>query len=258
MELRKACLSVFATIFLLSIVGCQSSERESVEKVELIISAAASLQNALGEIERVYEKENEEISLVVNYGGSGALQHQIKNGAPADLFISAAVEPFEFLLQNGWIDKEMETNLLSNKLVLVTGDYSKIEGIENIERASKIAIGSPDSVPAGQYAKQSLEQLGLWESIKDKLVFTKDVTQVLTYVETGNVDAGFVYATDAKSSDQVMIKDMVPDESHEDIVYPAGVLSSSKEKEKAEELFTYLQSDEAQKIFEKYGFKGLK
>nr|WP_156185721.1 molybdate ABC transporter substrate-binding protein [Bacillus sp. FJAT-27916] len=258
MKRGKNCLYVLALLFLLTLAGCQSSEGESKEKVELIISAAASLQNVLGEIKTVYEEENEDISLVFNYGGSGALQHQIENGAPADLFISAAIEPFELLLQNGWIDKEAQTNLLSNELVLVAGDQSEMRGIENLESASKIAIGSPDSVPAGQYAKQSLEALGLWETVKDKLVPTKDVTQVLTYVETGNVEVGFVYATDAKNSSQVKVIDTVPDESHEAIIYPAGVISSSKEKENAEELYRYLQSDEAQKIFEKYGFKGLK
>ena len=250
----RSVLYLLAFLFLLVLAGCQSSKGET----ELVISAAASLQKALTEIEAVYEEENEDISLIFNYGGSGSLQHQIQNGAPADLFISAAIEPFENLLDDGLIEKKANSNLLGNELVLIAGKQTNIEGLANLESVSKIAIGSPDSVPAGKYAKQSLEALGLWGTIEDKLIFTKDVTQVLTYVETGNVEAGLVYATDAKSSSKVKVIDTVPNDTHEEIIYPAGVISSSKEKEKAQKFYAYLQSDRSLKIFEKYGFKGMK
>ncbi len=251
-ERRGLFIVVF--LFLLVIAGCQSEE----EKTELVISAAASLQKALTEIEYAYEKEKEDISLVFNYGGSGALQHQIQNGAPADLFISAAVEPFENLREEGLIERKANINLLSNELVLITSSETGIEGMENLESSAKIAIGSPDSVPAGQYAKQALESMSMWETIEGKLIFTKDVTQVLTYVETGNVEAGFVYATDAMGSDKVKTIDTVPHHTHDEIIYPAGVISSSKKKEEAKDFYTYLQSADALKVFEKYGFKGLK
>ena len=254
----RSGLYILAFLFLLVIAGCQSSKGETEkEKSELVISAAASLQKALTEIEAVYEEENEDISLVFNYGGSGSLQHQIQNGAPADLFISAAIEPFETLLDEGLIEEKANSNLLSNELVLITGKQTGIEGLENLVSVSKIAIGSPDSVPAGKYAKQSLEALGLWGTIEDKLIFAKDVTQVLTYVETGNVEAGLVYATDAKSSSKVKVID-IPDDTHDEIIYPAGVISSSKQKEKAKKFYAYLQSDRSLEIFEKYGFKGMK
>ena len=186
------------------------------------------------------------------------MQHQIQNGAPTDLFISAAIEPFETLLDEGLIEEKANSNLLSNELVLIAGKQTEIEGLENLVSVSKIAIGSPDSVPAGKYAKQSLETLDLWGTIENKLIFAKDVTQVLTYVETGNVEAGLVYATDAKSSSKVRVIDTVPNDTHEEIIYPAGVISSSKEKEKAKKFYAYLQSDRSLKIFEKYGFKGMK
>lgn len=252
---ERSRLSLMALIFLLVIAGCQS---ETEEKTELVISAAASLQKALSEIETVYEEENEDITLLFNYGGSGALHRQIQNGAPADLFISAAIEPFENLLDEGLIEEKANSNLLGNELALIAGKQTDIEGLENLESASKIAIGSPDSVPAGQYAKQSLEALELWGGMEGKLIFTKDVTQVLTYVETGNVDAGIAYWTDAQSSDKVKVIDILPNDTHEDIVYPAGVISLSKKKAEAIEFYEYLCSDEAMRIFEKYGFKGLK
>ena len=252
---ERSALSIMAFLFLLVIAGCQS-DKEKEGKRELVISAAASLQQALTEIEHNYEGENEGISLVFNYGGSGALQHQIQNGAPVDLFISAAVEPFELLLEDGWVE-EGNNKFLGNELVLITSRQMGIEGIESLESASKIAIGSPESVPAGQYAKQSLETMGLWETIGDKLIYTKDVTQVLTYVETGNAEAGFVYATDALSSDKVKVIETIPTDFHEEIIYSAGVISSSKRKAEAKDFYTYLQSEEALKIFNQYGFKGL-
>ena len=249
---------ILVFLFLLLLAGCQSSKGETEkEKSELVISAAASLQKALTEIEADYEEENEDISLIFNYGGSGSLQHQIQNGAPVDLFISADIEPFENLLDDGLIEEKAYSNLLGNELVLIAGEKTDLEGVENLGSVSKIAIGSPDSVPAGKYAKRSLEALGLWAMIEDKLIFTKDVTQVLTYVETGNVEAGLVYSTDAKSSSKVKVIDTLPNDTHEEIIYPAGVISSSKEKEKAKKFYAYLQSDRSLKIFEKYGFKGM-
>ena len=230
----------------------------TLEKVELTISAAASLNEALTEIKALYENKNENVALLFNFGGSGALQQQISHGASTDLFFSAAENKFNLLVEEGRIDENNKGNLLKNQLVLIVPNNEKIEAMDfkdlTKDQIEKIAVGTPESVPAGQYAKESLETLGLWGELESKLIFTKDVRQVLTYVETNNVDAGIVYKTDAAISQNVKIVAEADEQTHTPIIYPAGVLKDSKQLEAAQEFFHYLKSDEARKIFEQYGF----
>ncbi|RYL92161.1 molybdate ABC transporter substrate-binding protein [Sporolactobacillus sp. THM7-4] len=228
----------------------------SREKMTLMLSAAASLQDALRTIQKHYQIKQNHVDLVLNFGGSGTLKQQIREGAPVDLFFSADENDFKELEDQGLIAKKK--NLLGNQLVLIAprGALPALHDMKSLKRPNvhRLAIGTPKSVPAGTYAGQTLKSLNLWNDIRQKIVYAKDVRQVLTYVETGNVDAGLVYRTDARQSNQVRIVQSIPDRTHDPIVYPVGILKTAKHKKAAGDFFSYLQSPEALHIFQKYGF----
>lgn len=258
----KKLFSLFAStlllVGLLSGCGKQESNSNTTEQIELTISAAASLQDSLQELKKSYEKEHPSIKITFNFGGSGALQQQILKGAPVDLFFSAAKDKFDGLVTEGFIDKKKGTDLLVNELVLVvpTKNEKQIQSFEDLKKAGKIALGTPETVPAGQYGVESLQNMKLWKALESKVVYTKDARQVLTYTETENVDAGIVYKTDALVSKKVDVIATVNGDIHTPIIYPVGVLKNSKHTKEAEDFYNYLQSDEAMQVFEKYGFQG--
>ncbi|WP_373293866.1 molybdate ABC transporter substrate-binding protein [Paenibacillus albidus] len=228
----------------------------ATKKTEIIISAAASLKDSLDEIAALYEKKHPGIRLVFNYAASGTLQKQIEQGAPADLFFSAGDKQMNVLVDQGLIGDHKK--LLKNQLVVVvpSDSQAKLTSITALTAPAfkRIAIGQPESVPAGQYAQQSLEAKKVWDRLQGKLVFTKDVRQVLSYVETGNVDAGFVYKTDALTSSKVKIALAVGAHVHKPIQYPAGIVKDTKHPEEAKAFYSYLQTREARSIFTSYGF----
>lgn len=236
MKKITAIIIVVISIFLAIIVSSSSTN-----EAEVNIQAAASMQNALNEIIENYDGE-----ISVNYGGSGTLVTQIQEGAPADIFISASMSNFDNLKQTNEI--KLEDMLVNNKLVLITNTNSQID---SLDQANTIAIGTPDAVPAGTYAMQVIEANDLTDEVSEKLVQTKDVSEVLTYVETGNADLGFVYNTDALSSDDVKVIYEFDDSQHDSIEYPIGLLTDNPE---AKQFYDYLLSDDALTIFEKYGF----
>lgn len=261
--MKKYFYSFFATVFILGglLAGCSSQEKEVVanKPVELTISAAASLQDALEELQTIYEKKHESIKILFNFGGSGALQQQILQGAPVDLFLSAAEDKFDALVEEGMIDRQQGTDLLANELVLVVPKHNvqQIHSFEDLQQAGKLALGTPETVPAGQYGMDTLKNMQLWDSLESKVVYTKDVRQVLTYTETENVDAGIVYRTDALVSDKVDIVATADKSMHAPIIYPVGVLKASKHTKEAEDFYQFLQTDDAMSVFKKYGFKGV-
>ncbi|MFD6440176.1 molybdate ABC transporter substrate-binding protein [Peribacillus sp. NPDC060186] len=266
--MKKIYLMIFSIMLLVLVgAGCSSDEQGNTEKktqqkdekVELTMSAAVSLQAALNDIKAAFEKENPNVKVNYNLGASGALQQQISQGAPVDLFFSAAEDKFEKLVADDLIEEKNGLDLLGNELVLVVPKESdkEIKTIDDITKATKISIGTPESVPAGQYAKQTLENLNLWKEIEGKLVYAKDVSQVLTYVETGNVDAGIVYKTDALNSGKVDIVATAKEDLHDPIIYPVGMIKDSSHPKEAQLFYEYLQSEESIKVFEKYGFEDL-
>ncbi|MCR8633710.1 molybdate ABC transporter substrate-binding protein [Paenibacillus radicis (ex Xue et al. 2023)] len=236
----------------------QPTPSAPVEKVELTISAAASLTDALKEIQTNYEGKNKQIKLNFNFGASGALQQQIEQGAPADLFLSAATKNMKTLVDKQLIDASQQKNLLINELVVVTPDDGKIaiQKIEDLtnEAIKHLAVGEPQTVPAGSYAKEALTSSKLWDSLQPRIVQGKDVRQVLTYVESGNAEAGFVYKTDALTSKKVKVAFSVDSKLYTPIEYPAGIVKSTKHSKEAADFYTYLQSKESQDVFVKYGF----
>ncbi|MFF2500898.1 molybdate ABC transporter substrate-binding protein [Peribacillus sp. NPDC058075] len=266
--MKKIYLLIFSIMMLVIVgAGCSSDEEKGTEKqtqqadekVELMVSAAASLQDALNDIKKSFEKENANVEVHYNFGASGALQQQISQGAPVDLFFSAAEDKFDKLVEEDLIEEKNGIDLVGNDLVLVVPKDSDkgIKAIEDLTKSTKISIGTPESVPAGQYAKQTLEKLNLWKEIEGKLVYAKDVRQVLTYVETGNVDAGLVYKTDALSSEKVEIVAVADKEVHDPIIYPVGVIKESSHPKEAQLFYEYLQNKDSKKVFEKYGFGNL-
>jgi molybdate transport system substrate-binding protein len=265
-KLKKSYLLVFSMILLLAVAaGCskngshkenQQDKASSEKKVELTVSAAASLQDVLNEIKKDYEKQNPNVKITYNFGASGALQQQISKGAPVDLFFSAAEDKFDQLVQEGFIEKNKGTDLVGNELVLVVPKDSEeaIKGFSDLKKVKKFAIGTPESVPAGDYAKETLKNLKLWNDVDKNIVYAKDVRQVLTYVETGNVDAGIIYKTDALISPKVKVAATANENTHTPIIYPVGVLKESSHLREAEQFYKYLQKEETLHNFEKFGF----
>jgi molybdate transport system substrate-binding protein len=231
--------------------GCPAPQRTT-----LTISAAASLQGAIVEAETAFKHDHAETDFQNNFGSSGTLAQEIEQGAPVDAFLSAAAKPMDDLAAKGLIAPETRKDLLRNSLVLITPNDSKLQGFEGLADKSvrMIALGDPASVPAGQYGQQTLTALHLWDKVNAKFVLGKDVRQVLTYVGTGNADAGLVYATDAQASARVRIVAIAPDSSHDPIVYPAAVLKASRNDASARRFIQYLSSPAAKAIFVKHGF----
>ncbi len=263
--MRKKMLVLFliSMLALLSLIGCGSQNNPGTNGVkgqaqEIMVPAAVSLQGALTELAKAYQGKHADVKLTFTFGGSGTLQQQIEQGAPADLFISAGKSQMDALEQKNLIDKGTRIDLLSNELVLVTGkDKQTINGVQDLTKAEikQIALAIPDSVPAGKYAQESLKSLQLWDTLQPKFVYGKDVAQVLNYVETGNAEAGFVYRSDAMLSNKVKVAYSVPDSAHKPIVYPAAVLSNSKNRDIAADFLNYLKSSEGKQVFSRYGFK---
>ena len=225
-------------------------------KTSLTISAAASLKDALVELETAYKQSQPDVEFSNNFAGSGTLAAQIDEGAPVDVFLSAAAKQMDDLESKGLLSPGSRRNLLRNTLVLIAPLDSKLGGFKGLTASDVklIALGDPASVPAGQYGIHTLLALHLPDNVSSKIVLAKDVRQVLTYVETGNADAGLVYGTDAKSSVKVKVVATAPEFSHDPILYPAAVLKGSRNQAVAHKFVDFLSSPTAATIFVKYGF----
>lgn len=263
--LKQQTPLAWVLVGLLSVVGCGRTTTRTVtetsavpaEPVKLTVSAATSLQDAMKAIQPLYQQEHPNVAIAYNFGSSGSLTQQIEQGAPVDIYLSAAAQWVDTLQEKGLLWEGTRRDLLKNAMVLITPqDKRDIAGFEdlNSNAVSKVAIGDPESVPAGQYAREVLTALDLFDPLQPKFVFAKDVRQVLSYVETANVDAGLVYATDAKVSARVQVAATAPQNSHVPIIYPIAVLSDSKNPEAAAALVAFLASDAARSVFEEYGF----
>lgn len=261
-------LVAFSIVLLvLFISGCSSSVNEppktegsqvdQAKPTELLISTAPSLKGSLEEIKGLYSEKNAQVKLVYNYGPSGSLQNQIEQGAAADIFISQGVAQMDALEQKGLIKQDSRVNLLGDELVLIVNkSNTSINSFEDLTKSEvkKIGIGEAGSVPAAKTTKETLETLNLWDALQPKFVIGKDLMQIMTYVETDNTEAGFVWDTIAIISDKVKIVAVAPANSHKPVVLPAAVVATSKNSDQASKFMEYLQSDEAMKIFEKNGF----
>ena len=248
----KSYLLILLSIVYLS-VGCSGEE--------LIIFGAMSLTDALTEISQRFGAVRN-IEVYCNFAGSATLQRQIEKGAPADVFVSASVKQMNALQGKGLIHEDSRQAILNNRLVLIAPVNSPLI-ITNVEMLAqdtiqRVAIGEPNSVPAGIYGREALTHLGVWSAIQPKLIPSSDVRSTLAYVESGEVDVGVVYQTDAAISKKVKIVYQFPDSSHSPIVYPAALVRNTGHKVLAQAFLDYLQTPEVVTIFEKHGFSVVK
>lgn len=240
--------------------GCTKGT-SSGDNVTIKMAAAASLKNVFDdELIPMFKEEHKGISVVGTYDSSGKLQTQIEQGMDVDLFFSASPKQMTALEDEGLIDKDSIVDVLENKIVLIvpSGKKEGFSEFRDIVNAKTVAVGDPESVPAGQYAKEALQSLELWEKVKEKASFGTNVTEVLNWVAEESADAGIVYSTDAASNEGVEIVSEAPEGSLKNrIIYPAGIISGGKNKEATSEFLNFLMSKEASDIFKKYGFTPL-
>lgn len=230
----------------------------SDSNLTVTISAAASLKDVLTEVQRDFETQNKNVKLVFNFGGSGTLEKQIEAGAPVDIFISADTKNVKKLDDKNLVDKSSMKDIATNQLVLVTYKLSSrnVKSVTDLTKdaVQTLCLGTLGSVPAGDYAKETLTYYNLWDKVSKKIVYAKDVTTVLNYVKLGNADAGFVYLTDAKKKSDAIIKQIIPNEAHSPIIYEGAIISSSQYKDASKKFMDFLNTSRTKIIFGKYGF----
>lgn len=264
-----------AVCMVLSCAGCGGASNKGASegttevtteggKSKILVAAAASLQATFdNELIPLFEKENPGVTVEGTYASSGDLQQQIESGLDADVFFSAATSNMDTLVDENLVDKDTVVDLLKNDVVLITPKDSKlgIKGFKDITKADTIAIGDPESVPAGKYAKEILTNLGVYDEVEKKASLGASVIEVLSWVAEGSADAGIVYATDAQTENtngddkEVEIVATAEDSMMQTpVIYPVGTVSSSAHKDEAKAFEDFLQTDEAKAILEKAGF----
>lgn len=251
--MNKIAVITIVTVFLAA----------SAFAADLTVSAAISLKNAFEEIGKLYSQESKTEKIVFNFGASGDLKKQIEGGAPVDVFAPAAQKDMNDLAEKNLVVKDSRRNFASNSVVLIKPSTGKIPftSFNDLTRPDvrKIAIGNPDSVPAGRYAKEVLERYALWTKIQEKTVLAENARQVLDYVARNEVDAGILYETDAMTvPGKVSIVIKAPADSHAPVIYPAAVVSGSANKESAKRFIELLSSEKGMEILNKYGFTPVK
>ena len=264
MDSKKIIVAIIAIVAVIGVamftVGSLSAaDTNSTDGQEVNLAAAASLKNVFDkELIPMFEAKYPNIKVKPTYASSGDLQTQIENGLSADIFMSASNKQMNNLVNESLIDNGTNLQFLENKVVLIVpkdsnSNISSFEDLKNVK--GTIAIGDPESVPAGQYAKEALSNLGIWDSVQSKLSYGTDVTAVLNQVAEGSADCGIVYATDAQSNDKVKVVCEAPEGSLKTpVIYPVAMVKDSKNPDAAKLFLEFLQSKEAKDVFVKYGF----
>lgn len=250
---RVLCAFVLALAVSVFVIPAHQAMAE-----ELVVSAAASLTDAFTDIEPAFEELNTDVDVVMNFASSGALYRQIEQGAPADVFASANPKWMQTAIDKGFVNKESVVTFAHNSLVLATpadnpADVNTLADLEG-KAVGTIGIGTPETVPAGQYAKSALTAKDLYETLEPKMIFGESVRQVLDYLSRGEVDCGFVYKTDAvKAGEAVLIVEEVPLEKP--VSYPIAPLKDSAHPETAKAFVDFVRSDKGMALLEARGFK---
>ena len=249
-------MKVFMGIAMVMATFCWGPGRASAE-TELLVSAASSLTDSFKEIGKAYETKNPGVIVRFNFAATGPLLQQIEQGAPVDLFAAADQQSMDKAEKGSFILPGSRTDFTGNALVLISPvNMSVVKGLADLQSAQvlKVSMGNPESVPVGRYTKAALEKQGMWEAVAPKCVMGSSAKQALEYVMRGEVEAGFVFATDAvMAKDKVRVAAEIPTVTP--IVYPVAVVAGSTKKEQAQAFIHYLQGAEGQAILMKYGFK---
>ncbi|MDU8925190.1 molybdate ABC transporter substrate-binding protein [Pasteurellaceae bacterium LIM206] len=229
-------------------------------QAKVTVFAAASMTNALQEVADEYKKANPNEEIVFSFASSSVLARQITEGAPADVFVSADQKWMDFLAEKNAIVASSRIDLVGNKLVMIAPKNSKIDSVDlsNAKWQSALnntylAVGDPDHVPAGKYAKTAFTSLHQWGDLENKLARAKNVRDALRLVEQGESPLGVVYATDAAITDKVKTVAVFPDGSHPAVEYPVAIIKDHDNKE-SRDFYNFLTSDSAKTIYKKFGF----
>ena len=256
MSINMKAIRILCTVF-----GCSVFASSNVFANESVtVYAAVSLTNAVNELDAIYEQKNK-VEVKTSYAGSSTLAKQIEAGAPADVFISADVQWMDYLQNKQLVSASDRVNLLGNRLVVIALKARpiklKIDKSFDFTRVvqGKWCTGDTKSVPVGKYAKQALTSIGWWDKVSTRLVETEDVRAALNFVARGECQLGIVYATDAAISKNVVIIGTFPENTHQPIIYPIGLVKKNTE---SMNFYKFLQSSQATKVFKKYGFSVLK
>lgn len=262
--MRKFLLIVLSVCMLVFVVGCGNDTSKTEDSVKpstsekITVQAAASLKGALTELADTYKKSHNlaDDQIAINFAGSGTLRQQIEQGAPASLFISADEKNMNMLQ-----GKDLVTDvkpLVTNELVLVVPKNAEKIELNQITSAKRIVLGNPDTVPAGNYGKQVLIKLGVWDQVESNVVYAKDVKAVTASISQAAGDAGFIYKTDAiAAGDAVQIAAVTPADSHDPVIYPIGIIKKY-DNALARDFYKFVMSPEGQNVLEKYGFSTAK
>lgn len=248
-----------SAIFLVLGLGLIVSSPTSSPAQELALSVAISMKEAIEELGARFQRAYPGVLLKYNFGGSGELQKQIEAGAPVDIFVSAADRQMDELDRNGLILRGSRRTFARNALAVVVPADARLTISQTADllqpAVQRIALGNPKTVPAGQYAEESLRTLGLWDAVRGKLVFGENVRQVLQYVARGEVEAGFVYVTDlAARPGSAKEAFRPPRNSYAPVTYPAAVVAGSRQPALAGAFIALLLSRDGQDILARLGF----
>ena len=239
--------------------GNSNATDTSLDGKDVNLAAAASLKNVYDEkLIPMFEQKYPGVKVTPTYASSGDLQTQIENGLETDVFMSAANKQMDALVEEGIINNDTNLQFLENKVVLIVpadsnSNISSFDDLKNVE--GNIAIGDPESVPAGQYAQEVLNNTGIWDDVESKLSLGTDVTAVLNQVAQGSADCGIVYATDAKSTDDVKVICEAPDDALKTpVIYPVAAIKDTNDTDATKAFMDFLQTQEAKDVFVDYGF----
>ncbi|MEI6651301.1 MAG: molybdate ABC transporter substrate-binding protein [Chlorobiaceae bacterium] len=221
---------------------------------ELNLSVAASLKEVINELTAGYTAKHPATVFIKNFGSSGTLAGQIENGAPADLFIAANTEWMEYLKKKTLVDGTSEKTFAFNTLVFAGTTKKHVSSMNDLPALDKIAVGSPKSVPAGEYAMAAITKSGIEAKLNGKLVMAKDVRECLMYAEIGEVDGAFIYRTDALQAQKAKLLFVVPQKLYPRVVYPMALTVKAAQNSEAKAFEAYLQGNEAQSVLRKFGF----
>ena len=221
---------------------------------EITISAAASLKDAVNELSKRFAAKHPGTRIEPNYAASGTLAKQIESGAPSDIFISANEEWMGYLKQRNLVPRGSADTFAFNALVFAGTTSRRVAGMQDLTVLDRIAIGSPKSVPAGEYATEAIKKSGLEKPLSGKLILAKDVRESMMYAERGEVDGAFVYRTDALMGSRAKILFTVPQRLYPRVVYPMALTAAGARNKDAVAFFRFLKGEEAESVLKRYGF----